>query len=258
MLPVTDTKPLNAADAKLRPAFICGHSFGSSRREWTEASAMLADKFRTIAVDTPGFGDANTISGYTVAEMVDHYVQTIKGLELDRYVLVGHSMTGKVAAIVASKAEEYGIRGPEKLVLITPTPLGVEPISEEMINGLLHMERNRENCEKFVLSHSHVRLPQPVQDRAIEDVMRVNQAAWEAWLAHGTQEDWISRASPIKTETLIITAEFDPEWSEPVQNRLTVPHHQHARVTTIMGSGHLIPMEAPKALVATLREFVGD
>ncbi|MBB6144420.1 pimeloyl-ACP methyl ester carboxylesterase [Silvibacterium bohemicum] len=185
-------------------------------------------------------------------------MQTIKGLNLDRYVLVGHSMTGKVAAIVASKAEEYGIKGPEKLVLLTPTPLGVEPISQEMIDGLVHMERNKENCEKFVLSHSHAKLPQAIFDRTVEAVMQVNPDAWAAWLLHGTQEDWISRASPIKTETLIITAEYDPEWSAPVQNRLTVPHHQHARVTTIKGSGHLVPLEAPEALVATLREFVGN
>ncbi len=46
-----------------------------------------------------------------------------------------------------------------------------------------------------------------------------------AWLAKGTMEDWVDRAAPIKTETLVIAAENDPEWGQEMQQRndITLP-----------------------------------
>lgn len=255
MLPVADTPSSSPEKAKERPTLVFGHSFGISRREWIEVSALLANEYRTIAIDTPGFGEARDITGYSVTEMVEHYAQTIQSLNLKRYVLVGHSMTGKVASILASKPEQYGAPAPERLVLLTPTPLGLEPLPEEARKELLEAHRDRAYAEKFITSHSHLPIPPAAKERAIKDVLRVHQDAWIAWLAKGTMEDWISRAAPIKTETLVIAAESDPEWGPEMQQRMTMPYLEHGKLVTVKRSGHLVPMEAPEELVDLLRAF---
>ncbi len=255
MLPITDTLSLKPEVARKRPTLVFGHSFGISRREWIEVSAILADEYRSIAIDTPGFGEAADITGYSVAEMVDHYAQTLLELKLDRYVLVGHSMTGKVTSILASDSSKFGLHGPERLVLLTPTPLGLEPLPEEARKALLEAHRDRAYAEKFIVSHSHLPIPPVPFERAVEDVLRVNQDAWIAWLAKGTMEDWVDRAAPIKTETLVIAAENDPEWGQEMQQRMTLPYLKKARLVTVPGSGHLVPMEAPEKLATLLREF---
>jgi pimeloyl-ACP methyl ester carboxylesterase len=255
MLPLTDTLPSHE-NARKHPTLVLLHSFGLSRREWSEVATLLADEYRTVAIDTPGFGEARSVPGYSVAEMVEQFASTLRELNLDGYVLVGHSMTGKVAAILASRvATQFGLRGPAKLILLTPTPLGEEPISEETRQQLLQETRNQENGETFVASHSSLPLPPEIRARAVEDYLRANQQAWNAWLAKGTHEDWVSRAAPIETETLVIAAENDHEWGAQTQQRLTMPHLNRARQITVEGSGHLVPMEAPDKLAALLREF---
>lgn len=88
--------------------------------------------------------------------------------------------------------------------------------------------------------------------------MRVNPAAWEAWLTSGTREDWIDRCGPIEVETLVIAAEKDPGWGPELQQQLTMSHLARGRMVVVPGSGHLVPMEAPERLTALLREFAGS
>ncbi len=126
MLPVTDLliRGTERADA---PTLVLLHVFGGSRREWIEAAVALGSSFRVVSIDTPGFGDAALSEGYSVAEMADCFEETIAQLKLGAFVLVGHSMTGKVAAVLASRQPP----GLQKLVLLTPSPLSPEPIAPE-------------------------------------------------------------------------------------------------------------------------------
>ena len=256
MLPLTDSAPVSTASGP-GIALVLGHSFAGSRREWMSVSALLADEYRTIAIDTPGFGEAHDVTGYSVAEMVEHYAETLRGLGLDRYVLVGHSMTGKIASIIASDPVRYGLRAPEKLVLLTPTPLGEEPLDEDTRNSLLALDRTPETADAFVADHSHLPIPPEARARAADDVLKVHPDAWEAWLARGTREDWVDRSAPIGAETLVIAAENDAEWGADAQRKMTMPHLSRGKLVTVAGSGHLVPIEAPEALAALLRDFVG-
>ena len=77
------------------------HFLGGSGREWDEVLALLNGQYRTLRVDLPGFGDSADIPGYTVAEMADAVHAAIVAARLRRYVLVGHSMSGKVAMVLA-------------------------------------------------------------------------------------------------------------------------------------------------------------
>ena len=256
MLPLTDSAngpPTTGSGLTL----ILGHSFAGSRRAWMAVSALLADEYRTIAVDTPGFGEARDVTGYSVSEMVERYAETLRGLDLNRYVLVGHSMTAKVASIIAGDPGAHGLRPPEKLVLLTPTPLGEEPLEEDAREALLALDRNPETADAFIADHSNLPITPDARARAVEDVLRVHPDAWEAWLARGQREDWIDRAAPLDAEALVISAECDAEWGADVQRRLTMPHLRRAELVTVAGSGHLVPLEAPDALTSLLRGFVG-
>lgn len=103
MLPITDTPQQPHAKCPGR-TLVASHSFSFARREWIEASAPLSEQFRVVAVDAPGHGEAREIPGYTMAEMAAAFAATINELGLTDYVLVGHSMTGKVMQILASPA----------------------------------------------------------------------------------------------------------------------------------------------------------
>ena len=81
------------------PALVMMHFLGGSAREWDEVSAILCPRFQCIAVDLPGFGAAAEIPGYSVEHMADAVADLLGHLRLERYILIGHSMSGKVAAV---------------------------------------------------------------------------------------------------------------------------------------------------------------
>ncbi|MEY9947405.1 alpha/beta fold hydrolase [Kitasatospora sp. GAS1066B] len=258
MLPITDTPQQPHAKCPGR-TLVASHSFSFARREWIEASAPLSEQFRVVAVDAPGHGEAREIPGYTMAEMAAAFAATINELGLTDYVLVGHSMTGKVMQILASPAGAgLGLEHPPaKLVLITPTPLGQEVGGEDLPRELFESRRDHADAEKFVLDRTAVPLTPAVFDRTCEDYARMNRKAWDAWLNKGIYEDWTERAAPIDVETLLIVADSDPVWGLEMQKKLTVPHLSNVTIASV-DSGHQVPLEAPQALSDLITAFAAS
>jgi len=253
MLPATDLqtclKPRSGA-----PALVLLHFYGGSRREWTETSLLLASEFRVVSIDTPGFGDAADVPGYSVEEMADTFAATLTELQLQRFVLVGHSMTGKVAAVLAKR----GVPGLEKLVLLTPSPVGPEPVAPgDRATMLAQAEPTRADAENYVRTNSSLPLKPAIFERAVEDRLRANPAAWRAWMEHGTREDWSDRIGTMGLPTLVIAAGKDKSLGPEVQKQLTMPHFSNAQLEVVSGSGHLVPMEAPERLAELLSAFAG-
>lgn len=162
MLPLTDARSQTSTDTL---ALVTSHSFGFSRREWIEVADLLSDQYRTVAIDAPGYGDARYVPGYSMQEMAEQFAQTINELHLERFVLVGHSMTGKVMSILASRM------GPK---------LGLQHLTQD---------RNQENGDRFIADRTALSLSPAVHARTLEDYFKSNQAAWASWLNAGVYED---------------------------------------------------------------------
>lgn len=148
-------------------------------------STILGDKYGAVAPDDPGFGQAHDAAGYLAGDMVQRYADTSQALVLGHYFPVDHTMSGKLAAALGAAAANYGLPAPAKLVRVTSTSLGPEPLSEQESQEFLATDRDDPTAGAFVRSHSNVSLPAPILERAVEVVMRVNQPAWNAWLAGG-------------------------------------------------------------------------
>ena len=255
MLPITDLriqKTKTSGEARALPALVLLHFYGSSRREWLETGVMLADEFRVISMDTPGFGEAADVPGYSVAEMADSIAATLAELKLSAFVLVGHSMTGKVAAVLAKR----GLPGLTKLVLLTASPVGPEPIApEDRATMLAQAVPTHADAEHYIRENSSLPLAPEVFARAVEDRLRANPAAWRAWMENGSNEDWSERVGSLSLPTLVIAAGKDKSLGPAVQRAMTMPHFLDVELAVIEDAGHLVPMEAPQRLAALLREF---
>jgi pimeloyl-ACP methyl ester carboxylesterase len=254
MLPVTDLR-IHSGRAKL-PALVLLHAFGCSRREWIEVGVGVGAEFRVVSIDTPGFGDARDREEYSVAAMAAQFAETMGALQLENFTLVAHSMTAKVAAVLAGQ----GLPGLEKLVLLTPSPLSPEPIPPEARATMLAQTgSSRRDAEAYIQANSALPIRDDVFERAVEDRMRTNPAAWRAWLEGGSKEDWSTRFPlPVQDRhlpVLVIAAGKDSSLGADVQEQLTLPHFPGARMEVIRGSGHLVPMEAPEQLIPLLRSF---
>ncbi len=253
MLPFTEMRLSGVRDDK--PTLVLLHMFGVSRREWIEVGLALADQFRVITIDTPGFGEASSVEAFTVEALADEFRATLDKLKLDRWILTGHSMTGKIAAVLAGQTPP----GLEKLVLVTPSPLCPEPMTDaSRAKMLAQAEPTRVEAEEYLRDNSALPIPPEIFQRTVADRLRANPAAWRAWLQHGTKEDWTGRVGRLTLPTLVIAGGKDTSLGPETARTLVMPHYADAHLEVIAGSGHIVPLEAPDRLVGLLREFASN
>ena len=245
------------------PTLVLMHFLGGSAREWDEVIPLLGDHQHTVALDLPGFGDSADIPGYTVAEMADAVEATLGELALAQYILVGHSMSGKVAAVMASRARERSNSGLVGLILIAPSPPGPEPMTEEKRSGMIGLLGERHTAAEdwtrartYVTKNDRRDLAKPVEDRAIAEVLRMNRSAWVAWVERGSREDWAERVGVIDLPTLIVAGEKDESLGAETQCRVTLPHFRQGHLACVKNCSHLVPMEKPQELAGLMRGFV--
>lgn len=120
ILPFFEQPAANGSEAA---PIVLLHGFGGDRQTWTNIQTGLSASRRSIAFDLPGHGQAigwPRIGNAGVAAKA--VFQSLESLELEKVHLVGHSMGGAVAALVAMRApERVG-----SLTLLSPGGFGPE------------------------------------------------------------------------------------------------------------------------------------
>ncbi|QHN02089.1 alpha/beta hydrolase [Granulicella sp. WH15] len=239
------------------PTLILMHFLGGSAREWQEVVAALGPQVHTVAVDLPGFGDSAHLPGYTVTEMADAVAELIDSLHLERYLLVGHSLSGKVAAVLAARRPT----GLEGIILIAPSPPGPEPMApgkrEKMLAAFGALQPDDHlRARAYVTKYEERILAEDVLARATEDVLRMNRAAWTAWIERGSLEDWSARVGTLTLPTLLVTGDRDTSLGLAIQQQTTLSHFPNAITKVVAECGHLVPMEKPHELATLIAEFL--
>jgi pimeloyl-ACP methyl ester carboxylesterase len=85
-----------------------------SVNEWVPIAKSLANKYRVILLDLPGFGITTMPrSVFGVFEYVDFVKKFLDKLKIDKCVILGHSFGGRLAIVLASEGKLV-----EKLVLV--------------------------------------------------------------------------------------------------------------------------------------------
>lgn len=231
------------------------HALGASARSWDRVIAALLGH-DCVALDLPGFGDGAAMGHLSVAETLDWFAGEVSRRDSARWIVVGHSMGGKIATLTAAR-RPAGLAG---VVLVAASPPAPEPMDEarrtEMLGWFADGPASRAQAEKFVSANTAGSLPHNCAEQAIADVRRSSPAAWRGWLDEGAREDWDARAGVIDLPALIVAGSEDGDLGEDAQRRLNAPHYTHARVEVIADAAHLISYEQPEALAALIAEHV--
>lgn len=253
------------------PLVLSIHWLSGSSRSWEEVcEGVSSHGMRCVAVDLPGFGDAIEADDFSISAMTCALIETIRSLRKNDagnpWFLVGHSMGGKLATIVARAAED-GAEGLEHLrgmVLLSPSPPGPEPMKEskrsETMQAFgkkdLDAAKHRVRAEKFVDDNTgKLPLMDAVRARTIEDVLRMNPDALTAWLNTGSREDWSAHVGFLTTPALLLAGTEEEALGPEAQKLLTLPHLQSATAVSLEGGGHLAPLERPAEVVDRMLEF---
>jgi pimeloyl-ACP methyl ester carboxylesterase len=124
------------------PAIVFLHYWGGTSRTWSKVVAQLQSKFTTVAYDARGWGRSDKrAAGYRLSDLADEALSLIERLGVKTYVLVGHSLGGKISQLVASR-NPRGLKG---LVLVAPAPPSPLRFTDEAREIQIHVYDNREN-----------------------------------------------------------------------------------------------------------------
>jgi pimeloyl-ACP methyl ester carboxylesterase len=244
----------NSSQPASQPALVFLHYWGGSSRTWDGVVDALAGQYRTIATDHRGWGESDTpAEGYAIADLANDAQGVIEAMNLPRYVLVGHSMGGKVAQLLASRRP----RGLEGVVLVAPSPPSPTMLPDEQRAAMSHAYDSRESVE-WVLDNvlTANALSPALREQVIEDSLRGAAQAKAEWLNVAMREDITANVAAIDVPVVVIAGEHDQVDHIDTLRKELLPRIAGARMHVLSGTGHLSPLEVPVALAEHIRTFV--
>lgn len=236
---------------KTRPTLVFLHYFAGSSRAWTEVIAELAADYHCVAPDLRGFGASDApAENYAVNDYADDVADLIRALAIENYILIGHSMGGKIALAFAARNPS----GLQSLILLAPSPPSPEPIKEETRAKLLASHGNRSAAAKTVCQAAGGKLSGDVFECCVNDNLRTSKTAWNWWLKSGSRENISSELERIRVPVLVAAGENDEAMTPELLSNEIVRRIETAQLIDIPKVKHLLPLEAPKTVVKLIRE----
>lgn len=215
----------------------------------------LAQSYRTIALDWPGFGASappNPPQAGTAMFMANVLEDVVSRLELEPAILIGHSVGGYSAARLA-------IRHPERVRALILVDSGGFTSPSRFFCWLLGRELiARQIATRFAKVYLKRRTPLVEQviaridaGRAIPSRVAVDAAIWRSFVH--PEHDLRSLAQQIVAPTLLIYGRYDPIIRfEQDQAQSRIAHAQRV----ILETGHTPFVEDPEAFLQAIGPFL--
>ena len=249
---------LNIVDAgQGDPALIFLHYWGGSSRTWAPVIERLCAAQRCIAVDFRGWGESGkNPTDYRLETLAEDILALLENLRLTRFVLVGHSMGGKVAQIVATRRPA----GLTQLVLIAPAPPTALAVPADKQQSYIDNYSSPKGVERALdllsppdgADHYRQRLL-AYRQQIIEDTLTGSIGAKRAWPEQGMGEDIAAAVATIAVPVHIIVGSADTVEQEASLRNAFNSVLPATTFTVLPGVGHVASLEAPAEVADAIR-----
>jgi pimeloyl-ACP methyl ester carboxylesterase len=255
------------------PTVVLVHGLGSQSLAYARAARRLAETHRVVMLDLPGHGRSAKPEGYaySMEAYADAVAAVLEAAGVEGAVVVGHSMGGQIALTKA-------IRGDRRLrALVLLNPAGIETfdhgqssalraaasadhyhgLTREQLGALLRMAFHRFDDDAEALLEVRWRKLRSAEGR------RYARAVERS--IHGMLDAPVRpRLDRVRVPTVVVFGSED----RLIPNRLLNPQLDTrkvaedavqaipgARLEWIEGAGHMLPTEAPDAVVDAVRSL---
>ncbi|MGY6024712.1 alpha/beta fold hydrolase [Streptomyces spinosirectus] len=251
----TRQTPLPAYDHRpgAGPTLVFLHYWGGSARTWDLVVDRLAGR-DVLTVDFRGWSRSSGMPGpFTLRRLADDTLAVMADAGVTDHVLVGHSMGGKVAQMVAA-TRPSGLRG---LVLVGSGPAKpaaqITPEYREALSHAYDSDESVAGARDHVLTATE--LPASIKAQIATDSRAGADAARTEWPLRGIAEDITEHTRMIRVPALVVAGENDRVEPVDVLRDNLVPYLSQADFMVIPHTGHLIPLEAPSDLADAITAF---
>ena len=238
-----------------KPSVVLLHGLMGSGACWTHLAHALESEFDVVMPDARGHGDSSAPNhGYRYDDLASDGVGLIRSLGLSRPVLLGHSMGGMTAAVVASRGQGI-IRG---LVLVDPTFLSPERQRDVHESDVAEQHRRMLGLSKPELVAKararHPRRSPEIVEIQAEARLKTSMAAFD--VLRPPNPDYRDLVRAIDVPTLLVIGDEPVVTFEMATDLRSM--NPRVRVEQIEDAGHGLPFEQPERLAEVVVRFLRE
>ena len=237
-----------------KPPLVLLHGLTGSGAGWIPLARALESQYDVVMADARGHGKSSTpLNRYRYEDHATDVVELIQGLGLAAPVLLGHSMGGMTAAVVASQLAT-AVRG---VILADPTFLSPQRQREVYESDVVEQHRRLLSLDKGeVVAEARVRHPR----RSSEFIELLAEARLQTRIEAfdvltPPYPDYQELVSTIRVPILLVigdnAAVVSLETARELQDR-----NSRLRVEQIRDAGHGLPYDQPDRFEAVVRSFL--
>ncbi len=225
------------------PALVFLHYWGGSHRTWSPVIDRIDNRYAVVTYDQRGWGASNNVPGpFDIDQLAQDALRVIERCVPSSYILVGHSMGGKVAQLLAA-GRPKALAG---AVLVAPAPPKPVDIAMEQQQALERAYDSRESIEQSIDGPlTNTALSPALRKQVIEDSSKGSDGARAAWPRRGVVQDISAAVASIDVPVLVLVGSADHVEPPDVLNERLIPYIAHATIEVLPDVGHLSPLEAP-------------
>lgn len=228
------------------------HYFGGAADTWEWVCRDLSPEYRCYAINLPGFGGTAPLEEPSLNNFALYTLQIIGELNIKKYTLIGHSMGGKVAMLVAAEAPDDTI---EQLILLAPSPPTVERMPEsEKAQMLIHP--SAEAATANIKKNSVQPLSTDAYELAVGTNYMVDGNTWRWWIEKGMDDSIADRVTNLAMPVTVLSSKDDKAITPDMIHNDVMPNLKGARLIETQGLGHLYPLEQPGWVAEMIRQLV--
>lgn len=207
--------------------------------------------WRIVVPDLRGAGESSPADSYRLEDYAGDVLAVMDDAGVDQACLVGHSMGGQIAQLVA--ADHPGrIR---RLALISPVPASGIELPEDAHRLFVDSGEDRAS-QRRILEMACLDLADEDYDRLLDDAGAIPEQCIRESFAAWTEADFADRLGAIEAPTLVVGSD-DPFLPPELLDEAVVGPIADAELTRIEGAGHYIQVERPDETARVLRDFFG-
>jgi esterase len=240
-------------------AVVVLHGLMGSCENWRGVRTAFADRFHMICLDLPNHGRSPRVAHFDLRSIGDDVAETMSALGVERAVVLGHSLGGKVAMQMASDHCDR-LNG---VVVVDISPRAIQPAHLFVLRA----------CEQLDLAAATRRsgldeaLSRWVPQRSTRDFLLKNvvrdaegRFAWRVPLRtlidnYQTVSDAPPLTAPYDGPALFVAGETSP-FRLMADETLIRGWFPSAVFTQISGAGHLVHVDQPEAFIQRVGEFL--
>jgi pimeloyl-ACP methyl ester carboxylesterase len=243
------------------PPVILLHGIASSIYTWKDVLPALAAHHDVIAMDLPGFGDSSVPASYDSEQAVRSVLVLMDGLGIRRASIVGNSLGGALAVVIAARTPERV----DRLVLIDAAGYNFAPKDRPWVLRLVGAVPAAVVEALPLRPMVTLALRQVFHDDSLVTPARVAEyvaplrrpgamAAFRQVLVTGDSLGFPEIIRGVKAPTLIVWGRYDT-WIPPRDAERFAADIEGARVA-LVEAGHMPQEERPVETAALIEQFL--